>query len=65
MSFDSIKDLLATDSYFPVIVGDVKAGLRNDYTLHEGFLFKGNQLCIPDCSLRPKIIKELHTEGHM
>ena len=29
------------------------------------FLFKGNQLCIPDCSLRVKIIKELYGEGHI
>ena len=33
--------------------------------LHDGFLFKGNQLCIPDCSLRLRIIKELHGEGHV
>mgnify|MGYP003362544751 FL=1 len=35
------------------------------YMLVDGFLFKGNQLCIPDCSLRMKIIKELHEEGHV
>ena len=33
--------------------------------LHDGFLFKGNQLCIPDCSLCLKIIKELYGEGHV
>nr|GEX83601.1 putative reverse transcriptase domain-containing protein [Tanacetum cinerariifolium] len=33
--------------------------------MHDGFLFKGNQLCIPDSSLRLKIIKELHGEGHV
>ena len=33
--------------------------------LVDGFLFRGNQLCIPDCSLRLQIIKELHGEGHV
>ena len=33
--------------------------------LQDGFLFKGNQLCIPDCSLRTQIIQELHNEGHV
>ena len=43
----------------------VRAGERIDFLLHDGFLFKGNQLCIPDCSLRLHIIQELHGEGHV
>ncbi|GJS92900.1 putative reverse transcriptase domain-containing protein [Tanacetum coccineum] len=35
------------------------------FFLHDGFLFKGNQLCIPGSSLRLQIIKELHGEGHI
>ncbi|PKI36368.1 hypothetical protein CRG98_043241, partial [Punica granatum] len=31
----------------------------------DGFLFRGNQLCIPDCSLRAHIIQQLHGEGHV
>ena len=40
-------------------------GLHRDFTLQDGFLFKGNQLCIPDCSLRLRILDELHSEGHV
>ncbi|GKC65563.1 putative reverse transcriptase domain-containing protein, partial [Tanacetum coccineum] len=43
----------------------VQAGEKPDFFLHDGFLFKGNQLCIPDLSLRLQIIKELHGEGHV
>ncbi|GKB01755.1 putative nucleotidyltransferase, ribonuclease H [Tanacetum coccineum] len=41
------------------------AGEKPDFFLHDGFLFKGNQLCIPDSSLCLQIIKELHSEGHV
>ncbi|GJS30888.1 putative reverse transcriptase domain-containing protein [Tanacetum coccineum] len=43
----------------------VQAGEKPYFFLHDGFLFKGNQLCIPDSSLRLQIIKELHDEGHV
>ncbi|GKB78780.1 putative reverse transcriptase domain-containing protein, partial [Tanacetum coccineum] len=43
----------------------MQAGEKPDFFMHEGFLFKGNQLCIPDSSFRLQIIKELHGEGHV
>ena len=63
--FDSLCDLLATDSFFSMVIQDVQAEKRTEFLLQDGFLFKGNQLCIPDCSLRLQIIKELHGEGHV
>jgi hypothetical protein len=44
---------------------DVSTGARGGFVLHNGFLFKGTQLCIPEGSLQLKIIKERHDEGHM
>ncbi|KAJ9546644.1 hypothetical protein OSB04_019187 [Centaurea solstitialis] len=44
---------------------DVQSRQNSDFLIHDGFLFKGNQLCIPDYSLRLQIIKELHGEGHV
>ncbi|GJV56718.1 hypothetical protein Tco_1457723, partial [Tanacetum coccineum] len=43
----------------------MQAGEKLDFFLHDGYLFKGNQLCIPDSSLCLQIIKELHGEGHV
>jgi hypothetical protein len=31
--------------------------------IQEGLLFKGNQSCIPKCSMRDKILKEKHSGG--
>ncbi|GJT48665.1 putative reverse transcriptase domain-containing protein [Tanacetum coccineum] len=62
---DVIRDMVAVDPYFLVVLQGVQAGEKPDFFLHNGFLFKGNQLCIPDSSLRLQIIKELHGEGHV
>ncbi|GKC98435.1 putative nucleotidyltransferase, ribonuclease H [Tanacetum coccineum] len=62
---DVIRDMVAMDPYFFVVLQGVQAGEKPDFFLHNGFLFKGNQLCIPDSSLRLQIIKELHGEGHV
>jgi hypothetical protein len=65
LGFEFIKELLKTNSFFGPIVEDINSGVRSDYGLYNGFLFKAHQLCIPDCSLRLKIIQECHNEGHM
>jgi hypothetical protein len=31
--------------------------------IQEGLLFKGNQLCIPKCSMRHNLLKEKHSGG--
>ncbi|XP_076922690.1 uncharacterized protein LOC143584547 [Bidens hawaiensis] len=65
LGLDVIREQLTTDPYFSVVLQDVQASQKSDFLLHDGFLFKGNQLCIPDSSLRLKIIQELHGEGHV
>ncbi|KAM1151902.1 hypothetical protein ACFX19_035174 [Malus domestica] len=65
LGFDSLKDLLKTDPFFSTIVEDVEDGTRTDHVLHERFLFKENQLCILESSLRLRIIQDLHNEGHV
>lgn len=63
--FDSFRELLSDDPYFGPIASDVATRGRTDFIVQDGFLFKGNQLCVLEGSLRLKIIKELHDEGHM
>src|SRR5574338_356514 len=63
--FEVLPELFTDDPYFAKFVEKVKEGETDDFVMVDGFLFKGNRLCIPDCSLRMKIIKELHEEGHV
>ena len=63
MGFERIKELYDGDDDF----GDIwrKCMMRepcSDYHSHEGYLMKGNQLCIPESSLREKFIRGLHKE---
>nr|GEW93036.1 hypothetical protein [Tanacetum cinerariifolium] len=63
--FDNFKEMYSEDAYFRPVMQEVLSGQRYDYQVQDGFLFKGMQLCIPDCSLREKVIAELHSLGHI
>ncbi|GKA63332.1 putative nucleotidyltransferase, ribonuclease H [Tanacetum coccineum] len=61
--FDSFLDLYVDDPFFSEVLVRIQQGESTDFVLEDGFLFLGVQRCIPDCSLRLKIIQELHNEG--
>ena len=62
--FDCLKELYAADEDFQNIWVKCQAGISVDgLHIQEGYLFCGNQLCIPRSSLRAQIIHELHGEG--
>ena len=63
--FASFADLYETDPFFARVFADASQGLSTDYTIDDGFLFKGLCICVPQCSLRLQIIQELHNEGHV
>ena len=65
LGFASFADMYPTDPFFSRILGEAEQEMRSDYTVQDGYLFKGLRLCVPDCSLRLKIISELHNEGHV
>ncbi|KAF7123540.1 hypothetical protein RHSIM_Rhsim12G0195200 [Rhododendron simsii] len=65
IEFDAFRELLLADPYFSIVLGKIAGGDQSDFHEHGGFLFKGNALCVSEGSLRLKIIKELHDEGHV
>ena len=63
LGFDYFKDLYADDPSFGDIWRKCKTGPFQQFLVMEGFLFKGNRLCIPQWSLRESIIIESHAGG--
>jgi hypothetical protein len=69
LGFENLKDMYAGDVDF----GDAYEAAENmvlrdrspwlEYLIQDGLLFKGNQLCIPHCSMRENLVKEKHNGG--
>jgi hypothetical protein len=69
LGFKHLKDMYCDDTDFKeAYEACANPVLRNKswwkkYMIQEGLLFKGNQLCIPKCSMRDNLLKENHSGG--
>lgn len=63
VGFKILKELYANDSYFGGIWRKCEKGPFEQFLNHEGYLFKANRLCVPQCSLQQTIIMEAHDNG--
>ncbi|XP_026383572.1 uncharacterized protein LOC113279075 [Papaver somniferum] len=65
LAFDFLKNLYSEDKDFQSLWEKCSSstGVVNDFLIQDGFLFKGNRLCIPQSSLRLHLIMELHGSG--
>lgn len=63
LDFEFVKYALCTDPFFSPLLNNEVIENQSDYRLHDGFLFEGTQLCVPEGSLRLRIIQELITKG--
>jgi hypothetical protein len=69
LGFDDLIDMYKNDPYFKEVYEAVENPILRDrsqwveYMIQEGLLFKGNQLCIPKCSMRENLLKEKHSGG--
>jgi hypothetical protein len=69
LGFDDLRDMYADDQDFKeayeaaenLVLRDRSPWI--DYMIQEGLLFRGNQLCIPNCSMRENLLKEKHNGG--
>ena len=65
VGFDCLKELYENDEDF----GDIWGKCQQTHTsfsgmyIQDGFLFRGNQLCILKSSLKEQIIRKLHSGG--
>lgn len=63
LGFEVLKEQYQDDEYFSKLWEECSKGPFNRFLLQDGFLFRDNQLCIPEGSLREVIIKEAHDGG--
>ena len=48
LGFDTFRELYATNYFFTSLLEDTIVGFYSDYHLHDGLLYKDNQLCVPE-----------------
>jgi hypothetical protein len=69
LGFENIRDMYIDDLDFVEVYEAAENPVLRDrsqwieYVIQEGLLFKGNQLCIPKCSMRENLLKEKHSGG--
>jgi len=64
VGLDHLKELYEEDADFGAIWERCQPTLQfDDYSVHHGFLFKHNLLCIPGSSWRQHLIRETHCGG--
>ncbi|MCS5023630.1 transposase family protein, partial [Staphylococcus aureus] len=61
LGFECIKDLYELDSDFGDVYQMCAKVAASKFFKHESFLFKENNLCIPNCSLRELLVREAHS----
>ena len=69
LGFEHLKDLYEIDADFREAYEACQNQLLRDnslwldYNIQEIFLFKGGQLCMPECLMRENLIQEKHSGG--
>ncbi|KAF7826402.1 Transposon Ty3-G Gag-Pol polyprotein [Senna tora] len=65
LGFEQFKDMYAIDADFSDIYAACEKGAFNKFYRLEGFLFRGNRICVPICSVRELLVRESHSGGLM
>ena len=60
LGFEFIKDQYQTCPDFAEMYRLCQSTPQGLFSIHQGYLFKGNKLCIPKISLRTVLVKEVH-----
>jgi len=65
LGFECIKDIYIGDVDFGNVYNACEVGAFNSFYRQDGFLFKGDKLCMPRCSMRELLVLEAHCGGLM
>ena len=65
LGFEHIKELYPFDKDFSEEYVCCEKATHDKFFRHDGFLFRENKLCIPNCSIRDLLMRESHGRGLM
>ena len=60
LGFEHLQVLYANDEDFGALFAACSKHPKGYFHIQEGFLFKGTRLCVPRCSTRELLIREVH-----
>ncbi|XP_074303022.1 uncharacterized protein LOC141637443 [Silene latifolia] len=63
LGFETLKDYYIEDIDFGKIYKECQDGSFKEFVIQDGFLFKGNLLCVPKHSVRELLVREAHGGG--
>ena len=63
LGFETLKGYYANDGDFGELFGKCTNGAQGEFLVQDGFLFKGNRLCVPKNAIRELLIREAHGGG--
>jgi hypothetical protein len=65
IGFEHIKELYHDDHDFGHVYSASEKSADGKFYRHDGFLFRENKLCVPNCSIRELLVRESHGGGLM
>ena len=65
LGFEYVKDMYANDVDSANVYMECDKTTFEKFYKHDGYLFKGNKLCVPNCSMRELLVREAHGGGLM
>ena len=65
LGFKYVKDMYANDVDFADVYMACDKTAFEKFYRHDGYLFRGNKLCVPNCSMRELLVHEAHGGGLM
>jgi hypothetical protein len=60
LGFEYVKELYANDDDFESVCGACEKTAFGKFYRRDGYLFRGNQLCVPNSSMRELLLREAH-----
>ena len=65
LGFEYVKELYGNDNDFAHVFIACEKGAFGKFYRLDGYLFKENKLCVPQCSMRELLVRESHGGGSM